>query len=108
METPIQITTNAEVALRQASLDENSSLIRIGVVGGGCSGYSYVLDFENEHDEDDLVMQFEEFGVVIDPHSAGLLQGVQLDYVQSLQKKGFVFENPNASTTCGCGSSFSV
>ena len=81
--------------------------LRVAVVGGGCSGYSYALDFADESDEDDLAMDFDGLPVWIDPHSAQLLQGVEIDYIETLQKKGFVFNNPNAKTTCGCGSSFS-
>ena len=64
-------------------------------------------DCDGDIDEDDIKMEFVNLIVVIDPHSAHMLEGTEIDYIQTLQKKGFVFNNPNASRTCGCGSSFS-
>jgi iron-sulfur cluster assembly protein len=85
---------------------ENSGL-RLGVVGGGCSGLSYKIDF-GEQKENDNVLDYGEFKVFIDLKSSVYLKGVTLDYKDGLQGKGFVFVNPNASNTCGCGESFSV
>tara|TARA_R110001592_G_scaffold173302_3_gene411945 strand:- start:1969 stop:2331 length:363 start_codon:yes stop_codon:yes gene_type:complete len=81
--------------------------VRLGVKGGGCSGFSYVLEFDNEHDGDNIL---EQDGVkfYMDRKSAIYLKGIVLDYRAGLQGKGFVFQNPNATTTCGCGESFSV
>jgi len=107
---PIQLTTKAvsavKLAIEEEGLESNMGL-RVAVVGGGCSGYSYALDFSDESDEEDLEMDFSGLLVVMDPHSAQLLSGTEIDYVETLQKKGFVFNNPNATRTCGCGSSFS-
>ena len=107
----ITLTESAITAAREALIEESPNVrgIRVGVVGGGCSGYSYALDFLDlgEEDEDDLVMNLEGLNVYIDPHSAQLLTGVEIDYVSTLSRKGFVFNNPNATTTCGCGASFS-
>ena len=108
---PILMTAKAISAVKMAIEEEgmeSSTGLRVAVVGGGCSGYSYALDFtEEEADDEDLEMDFSGLNVVMDPHSAQLLSGTEIDYIETLQKKGFVFNNPNATRTCGCGSSFS-
>jgi len=108
---PIQLTAKAVSAVKLAIEEEgmeSTTALRVAVVGGGCSGYSYALDFlEEDPDEEDLELDFSGLAVVMDPHSAQLLNGVEIDYIETLQKKGFVFNNPNATRTCGCGSSFS-
>ena len=81
--------------------------LRLGVIGGGCSGLSYDMAF-SEIRPDDKVIDFAGFKVLLDPKSTIYLQGVTLDFQDGLQGKGFVFGNPNASNTCGCGESFSV
>lgn len=81
--------------------------LRLGVIGGGCSGLSYKIDF-SEKKEHDNILTFGEVQVFIDPKSSIYLRGVQLDFKDGLNGKGFVFSNPNASNTCGCGESFSV
>ncbi len=110
MET-IQLTDKAINAVKLAIQEEGLSGhgLRVGVVGGGCSGYSYALDFAEleDADEDDLQLDFGGLHVFVDAHSAQLLGNTEIDYVETLQKKGFVFNNPNATRTCGCGSSFS-
>ena len=81
--------------------------VRMAVKGGGCSGLSYVLDFDRERDGDNVV----EMGGVtfyMDRKSTIYLKGIVLDYKEGLKGKGFVFQNPNATSTCGCGESFSV
>jgi iron-sulfur cluster assembly accessory protein len=83
--------------------------IRIGVAGGGCSGFQYTMDFEKETKDGDLVLdQSGGLKLYVDPMSAMYLQGVTVDYIQGLQGAGFKFINPNAKNTCGCGSSFSA
>ena len=108
MTNPITLTEKAVEAAREA-LEEGDDGIRVGVIGGGCSGYSYALDFakDAETDEDDIFIQFDGLKVWIDQHSASLLKGTIVDYIETMMRKGFVFNNPNAKTTCGCGSSFS-
>jgi len=108
LSSPIDFTKKAVDAAREA-LEEGEDGIRVGVVGGGCSGYSYALDFakETEIDDDDIFIQLDGLKVWIDQHSASLLMGTVIDYVETMMSKGFVFNNPNAKTTCGCGSSFS-
>lgn len=82
--------------------------LRVSVVGGGCSGFSYQMNFENESNGIDKVFDFEGLNVFVDQASLMYLDGTQLDYVETLEGAGFKFENPNVKTTCGCGSSFSV
>ena len=81
--------------------------LRLGVVGGGCSGFSYSMDFSDRRGADHVVA-YDGFEVLLDPKSAIYLKGVTLDYQDGLQGKGFHFKNPNATNTCGCGESFSV
>jgi iron-sulfur cluster assembly accessory protein len=77
-------------------------------VGGGCSGFQYSMDFENEPKEGDVVYEQDGLKYFVDPMSSMYLQGVTVDYIQGLQGAGFKFNNPNARNTCGCGSSFSA
>jgi len=81
--------------------------LRLGVVGGGCSGLSYEMEF-SETRTNDNVLDFEGFELLLDPKSAIYLKDVTLDFESGLKGKGFVFKNPNATNTCGCGESFSV
>lgn len=81
--------------------------LRLSVVGGGCSGFSYKIDF-SEIKEKDNVSDYGKFKVLIDPKSSIYLKDVVLDFKDGLNGKGFVFTNPNATNTCGCGESFSV
>jgi iron-sulfur cluster assembly accessory protein len=82
--------------------------IRVGVVGGGCSGFQYSMDFENAERDGDVVVEQDGLRLFVDPMSSMYLVGVTVDYVQGLQGAGFKFNNPNAKNTCGCGSSFSA
>jgi iron-sulfur cluster assembly protein len=81
--------------------------LRLGVIGGGCSGLSYEMEF-SERRNDDTVLDYNGFEVFLDPKSTIYLKGITLDFQDGLQGKGFVFANPNATNTCGCGESFSV
>jgi iron-sulfur cluster assembly protein len=81
--------------------------IRLGVIGGGCSGLSYQMEL-SERRPNDAVLEFEGFNVLLDPKSTIYLKGITLDFNDGLQGRGFVFGNPNATNTCGCGESFSV
>ena len=89
------------------SVLETGEVVRVGVVGGGCSGMSYALEIETEVDEEDLHLDYEEVNIYIDPYSSEILKDTIVDYIVTLQQQGFKFMNPNANTTCGCGSSFS-
>lgn len=82
--------------------------LRVGVIGGGCSGLSYRLDFETQARPHDKVEEVEGVKVFVDPKSYLYLNGMTLDFTDGLDGRGFVFVNPNAISTCGCGSSFSV
>ena len=105
----IQLTPEAIREVRRMIEKENRAGqgLRIGVKGGGCSGLSYFLDF-SEKKEKDNEFDFEGVRVLVDPKSLLYLKGTTLDYVDTLQEKGFRFVNPNANKTCGCGESFSV
>ena len=98
--------TSAAVEHLKSVLDQGD-VIRVAVKGGGCSGMSYSLSIEDEVDEEDLLVEYDEVKVYVDPHSSFILKDTTVDYVTSFQQQGFSFLNPNANTTCGCGSSFS-
>lgn len=108
-DTPICVTDAAIAAIKNAIEQEGESGdgLRVSVIGGGCSGLQYNLDFEKEPRAGDCTMQFGEIQVFIDSVSAGYLKGTTIDYVSGLQGTGFKFNNPNARRTCGCGESFS-
>ena len=108
-EQPIMITPAGVAAIKNAISQEGQpgDGLRMSVVGGGCSGYQYSLDFEREARMDDTVLDFDGVKVYVDSISAGYLMGTVVDYVSGLQGTGFKFNNPNAKRTCGCGSSFS-
>jgi len=98
--------TDAAVTHLKGALEEGD-VVRVAVKGGGCSGMSYDLSIEDEVDEEDLLIEYGEVKVYVDPHSSFILKDTTVDYVTSFQQQGFSFLNPNANTTCGCGSSFS-
>jgi len=107
----ITISENAKthaLSLIQAENRPADTFIRVGVAGGGCSGLSYQLEFDNQLREGDQVFEDKGMKVVVDRKSFLYLIGTELDYTGGLNGKGFVFNNPNASRTCGCGESFSV
>lgn len=105
----VQATPEAIVELRRLIETENADKegVRLGVKGGGCSGFSYVLDFDTPREHDHIISQ-DGIKFFVDRKSAIYLKGIVLDYRSGLQGKGFVFQNPNATSTCGCGESFSV
>jgi iron-sulfur cluster assembly accessory protein len=82
--------------------------VRIAVVGGGCSGFNYSMNFENEVGLLDKTFQFDGLTIFIDQASLLYLEGAKVDYVETLEGAGFKFDNPNVRTTCGCGQSFNV
>ena len=95
--------------IREADASQNAAHLRVRVVGGGCSGMSYKLDFETVPPASaDRIFEQEGVALVIDQKSLLYLSGTELDFSGGLNGKGFVFSNPNAKRTCGCGSSFST
>jgi iron-sulfur cluster assembly accessory protein len=84
------------------------SVLRVAVVGGGCSGFSYHMAFDNQENPSDNVYEFDGVKLVVDQMSEMYLDGVQIDYIETLEGAGFKFNNPNVKSTCGCGSSFTV
>jgi iron-sulfur cluster assembly accessory protein len=108
---PDPVTLTEAAAAKVASLLEEEGnpdlFLRVGVRPGGCSGYSYDMFFDSEISEGDVVRTFGKVKVVVDPASAELLQGSVVDYKDGLRDAGFHITNPNATRTCGCGSSFS-
>ena len=108
--TPVTLTKGAVTEIKRLMNQEGfdpSKLLRIGVKGGGCSGMSYILDFEIKTDKDDY---FEIDGIpcIINPAHSIYLLDMEVNWEGGLNSRGFTFNNPNASTTCGCGSSFGV
>ena len=106
--SPITLTAKAVEMVKDAMSRENLTGygIRVGVVGGGCSGFQYSMDFENAERDGDAVFEQDGIKLYVDPMSSMYLQGVAIDYVVGLQGAGFKFNNPNARNTCGCGQSF--
>jgi iron-sulfur cluster assembly accessory protein len=108
---PVALTSKAvemvKVTREQEGMDASYGL-RVAVMGGGCSGFQYALDFEQESRITDTVFEVHGLTVFVDPVSARYLEGVTIDYVFGMQGAGFKFNNPKATGTCGCGSSFAV
>lgn len=94
--------------LRSEEKLQSEFFIRVSVVGGGCSGLSYKMDFDNESKDGDQVFEHGDITIVCDMKSFLYLCGTELDHTDGLNGKGFHFNNPNASRTCGCGESFAV
>ena len=103
--TPSAIAKVKEIMAQQTPVPSG---LRVGVVGGGCSGFSYSMQFENGAGAMDKTFEFGDLKVFIDATSLMYLQGAIVDYVETLEGAGFKFENPNVKSTCGCGSSFQV
>jgi iron-sulfur cluster assembly protein len=104
----IIMTQAAQDEVKRLLSNENDDIgLRLGIKGGGCSGLNYVLDFTQER-EKDTVLNFDGFNVFLDRKSTIYLSGIRLDHQSGLEGRGFVFENPMATNTCGCGESFSV
>ena len=110
MPAPLIFTDNAAKKVKELIEEEGSPdlKLRVFVSGGGCSGFQYGFTFEEEVNEDDTQVQKDTVTLLIDPMSLQYLMGAESDYTDSLQGSQFVIRNPQATTTCGCGSSFSV
>jgi iron-sulfur cluster assembly protein len=120
METVLEqpISTTAPISLTSGAIDQLNHIrqqenipadycLRVGVKGGGCSGFSYVLGFDLPQESDDKFF-IGNLEVIMNKAHAIYLLGMQVDFVSGLDNRGFTFENPNASSTCGCGTSFSA
>lgn len=107
----INITATAVAEVRRY-IEENgageTAGLRVGVLPGGCSGFQYGLNIEDEAAEDDLILETNGLRLFVDPFSMQYLGGTEIDYVTTFQGSGFTFNNPNSSGGCGCGSSFTV
>ena len=110
MPTPINFTDNAVNKVKELIEEEDTPdlKLRVFVSGGGCSGFQYGFTFEESINEDDTQVTKDSVTLLIDPMSLQYLTGAEIDYQDNVQGSQFVIKNPNAETTCGCGSSFSV
>src|ERR1700758_3290808 len=108
--TPVILTPKAIAKVKEIMGQQNPvpTGLRVGVVGGGCSGFSYSMSFENASGLMDKVFDMEGLKVFVDATSVMYLNGCRVDYVETLEGAGFKFDNPNVKSTCGCGSSFNV
>lgn len=107
---PLTISSTAIVQLKKLREDQQvpeDHGLRVGVKGGGCSGFSYILGFDTATDED-MVFYVDDITVYLNKAHALYLMGMNIDWLDGLQNRGFTFTNPNAKSTCGCGSSFSA
>jgi iron-sulfur cluster assembly protein len=105
----VTVTPKAVGKIREAFQREGvNGGLRLGVLGGGCSGLSYQFKFDVKPRPTDQILNFDDVKVFIDPKSLAFLDGMTLDWKDSLIQSGFVFENPNAKKSCGCGTSFSA
>lgn len=107
---PMLLTDNAQRRLRALIAEEDNTALklRVYVTGGGCSGFQYGFDFADAVSEDDTLIEFNDVAMIVDPLSYQYLVGSTVDFEEGLAGARFVIKNPNATTTCGCGSSFMV
>ncbi len=109
---PVNLTERAASEIKSIiadqKLDADNAYLRVGVKGGGCSGFSYTLDLTEARSENDEEWEIHGVKVICDPKSNIYLEGTQVDFKDEVMGRGFVFNNPNATHTCGCGSSFSA
>jgi iron-sulfur cluster assembly protein len=108
-ETLVTLTASAAAKIKDLIEQEDDvSVLRVAIEGGGCSGFQYGLGFDRGAQEGDVEYECEGVRVVIDPHSAPYLRGARVDYLETIQESGFKIDNPNAVSSCGCGHSFQV
>jgi iron-sulfur cluster assembly accessory protein len=106
---PVTISSRAAAQVNKVlSREAPGSFLRIAVNGGGCSGFQYAFDIVNARENDDLVIERDGAAVLIDPVSVGFLEGSKIDYVDDLIGQSFKIDNPNATASCGCGTSFAM
>jgi iron-sulfur cluster assembly accessory protein len=106
----INLTPVASTKVKEIMTMQNPSpvALRVAVVGGGCSGFQYHMAFENQTNDTDQIFEFDGLKVAVDQMSSMYLDGIEIDYIETVEGAGFKFNNPNVKSTCGCGSSFSV
>jgi iron-sulfur cluster assembly accessory protein len=107
----IVLTESAAAKIKGLMAEEpegESSVLRVAVQGGGCSGFEYALGFDSGAQEGDYELETHGVSVVVDPFSAPYLRGAEIDYLETIQESGFKISNPNATSACGCGHSFQV
>ena len=110
-ETPVLLTDTAVEQLKKIIKSEEVTgkhLLRVGVKGGGCSGFTYILGFDEKKEEQDEEFISNGMNVIMNKAHAIYLVGIEIDFLDGLQNRGFTFTNPNATDTCGCGTSFSA
>ena len=108
---PVKVELSEKAAMRTAAIlstEAPGSVFRVGVDGGGCSGFQYTFAVESAPGPDDLLLERDGAKVAIDPVSLGYLAGARIDFVDDLMGQSFRIENPNATSSCGCGSSFAL
>ena len=110
LDRPLQFSSAAAAKVRELIAEEGNEALklRVYIQGGGCSGFQYGFEFDEQQAEDDLAVLTDGVTLLVDPLSLQYLMGAQVDYTESLHGAQFVIRNPNAKTTCGCGSSFAV
>ena len=110
LDRPLNFTTAAAAKVRELVQEEGNAALalRVYIQGGGCSGFQYGFEFDENQAEDDFAIVTDGVTLLVDPLSLQYLMGSEVDYTESLQGAQFVIRNPNAKTTCGCGSSFSA
>ena len=108
--TALSFSTNAANKVKSLMKEEGRDdlKLRVFITGGGCSGFQYGFDFAEEVNDGDTVVETDGVSLVVDPMSIQYLEGATVDYVENLEGSRFTINNPNATTTCGCGSSFSI
>ena len=107
-EPVLSLTPAACQAIKEAMAAQKLTKLRVGVIPGGCSGFSYDLELVNDAKPNDVAFEQDGVSILVDPMSAQYLKGVSIDFISSVQGSGFKFNNPNARSSCGCGSSFSA
>jgi iron-sulfur cluster assembly protein len=110
-DTLVSLTATAAEKIRELMAEDpegESSVLRVAIQGGGCSGFQYGLGFDAGPVEDDETMELHGVTVVVDPYSAPYLRGATIDFLNGLEESGFKIDNPNAAASCGCGHSFTV
>ena len=110
LDRPLEFSPAAAAKVRELIAEEGNAALklRVYIQGGGCSGFQYGFEFDEQQAEDDLAVLTDGVTLLVDPLSLQYLMGAQVDYTESLHGAQFVIRNPNAKTTCGCGSSFTV